>query len=284
MRPASPGGLAAPRGVVGSRGWSSVSVAAVEFGDVVSIALGVEPRHRAFGEVVAITGLPFVVHVREHGADESDHGGFVGEDAHDPRPTLDFFVDRSSGFVDQIFCQCARGNAVKASTCRADGVGVGLGEDGAEHRGDHVGVRPRDQGEKAASARLGSAVALRAQRVLVNRRRLSLSVREGRVRYRRSVTITATDPKNSTTGNGLDVTAVRRAVKVAALEALATYLVRRSLELGYRQFTGRELPTARDRNVPFRQVMVWATVTGAALSAATVVVDQFALRRETARR
>jgi hypothetical protein len=30
--------------------------------------------------------------------------------------------------------------------------------------------------------------------------------------------------------------------------------------------------------------MVWATVTGAALSAATVVVDQFALRRETARR
>jgi hypothetical protein len=98
------------------------------------------------------------------------------------------------------------------------------------------------------------------------------------------VIITARDPKNSTTGNGLDITAVRRAVKVAALEALATYLVRRSLELGYRQFTGRELPTARDRNVPFRQVMVWATVTGAALSAVTVVVDQFALRRETARR
>lgn len=81
--------------------------------------------------------------------------------------------------------------------------------------------------------------------------------------------------------NGLDIGAVRQAIKVPALEGAATYVVRRALELGYRRATGRELPTARDRNVPFRRVLVWATVTGAALSAATVIVDQFALRRES---
>ena len=47
------------------------------------------------------------------------------------------------------------------------------------------------------------------------------------------------------------------------------------LEFGYRSATGREPPTARNRNVPFRQVLVWATVTGAALTAVTVIVDQF---------
>jgi hypothetical protein len=71
-----------------------------------------------------------------------------------------------------------------------------------------------------------------------------------------------------------------QAVKFAAFEAAATYVARRSLEIGYRRATGRELPTARDRDVPFRQVLVWATVTAAALSATTVVVDHFVLRRE----
>jgi hypothetical protein len=70
-------------------------------------------------------------------------------------------------------------------------------------------------------------------------------------------------------------------MKVAALESAATYAARRALEFGYRRATGRALPTARDRNAPFRQVLVWATVTAAAMSAATVVVDQFALRRES---
>ena len=82
-------------------------------------------------------------------------------------------------------------------------------------------------------------------------------------------------------GRALDIGAVRRAMKVAALESAATYVVRRGLELGYRRATGRELPTARDRSAPFREVLVWATVTGAALSAATVVVDQVALRRDS---
>ena len=60
-----------------------MSVAAVELGDVVSIALGVELGHGAFGEVAAVGGLPFVVHVGEHGADGSEHRCFVGEDPHD---------------------------------------------------------------------------------------------------------------------------------------------------------------------------------------------------------
>ena len=71
-----------------------MSVAAVEFGDEVSIALGVEPRHRAFGEVAAVAGLPFVVHVGEHGADESDHGGFVGEDADDTGASFEALMSR----------------------------------------------------------------------------------------------------------------------------------------------------------------------------------------------
>ena len=45
----------------------------------VSIALGEQVCHRAFGEVAAVAGLPFVVHVGERGADESDHRGFAGD-------------------------------------------------------------------------------------------------------------------------------------------------------------------------------------------------------------
>ena len=73
---------------------------------------------------------------------------------------------RSRGLVDQIFCQCARGNAAKANTSAlaasmsgpvlgepggelvgnlvpgvADGASVGLGEDGPEQRRGHVLVR-----------------------------------------------------------------------------------------------------------------------------------------------
>jgi hypothetical protein len=44
---------------------------AVELGGKLSIAFGVEQRHCAFGEVAAVAGLPFVVHV-EHGSDEAD--------------------------------------------------------------------------------------------------------------------------------------------------------------------------------------------------------------------
>ena len=82
---------------------------------------------------------------------------------------------RSSGLVDQIFDQCDRGNAVKARTSvfassisgpifgndlaswsrtssqvAATVSASGLGEDGAEHRGDHVGVALGHQGEQVA--------------------------------------------------------------------------------------------------------------------------------------
>ena len=82
-----------------------MSVAAVEFGGVVSLARRVELGHGAFGEVGAIGYSPFVVHVREHGANESDHGGFVREDSHDTGRRLISLLTRSSGFVDQIFCR-----------------------------------------------------------------------------------------------------------------------------------------------------------------------------------
>jgi Protein of unknown function (DUF4235) len=77
------------------------------------------------------------------------------------------------------------------------------------------------------------------------------------------------------------VGAMRQAVKVAVLESAATYVVHRGLEFAYRRITGRELPTARDRDVPFRQVLAWACITAAAVAAADVIVDQFVLRRES---
>ena len=74
----------APRGVVGFEvilgAYSPLSMAAM----VISIAGGVEQGHGLFGEVAAVAGDPFVVHVDQDRADESDHGGGVGEDPHDP--------------------------------------------------------------------------------------------------------------------------------------------------------------------------------------------------------
>ena len=68
-------------------------VAGCELGDVVSIALGVEDRHRAFGEVAAVAGLPFVVHIGQDRADEADDSGVVREDADDTGAAFDLFVD-----------------------------------------------------------------------------------------------------------------------------------------------------------------------------------------------
>jgi hypothetical protein len=69
-----------------------------------------------------------------------------------------------------------------------------------------------------------------------------------------------------------------QAVELWVLEAAATWAVRRALESGYHQATGRPLPTARDRAAPFRQVLLWAAVTAAAIAAADVIVDQLVLR------
>ncbi len=81
---------------------------------------------------------------------------------------------RSNGFVDQIFDQCARGNVLNPvpltspgpSTDRSwepagqliadlvprrgGGRGIGLGEDHAKHRRDHVGVRLGDMRQQVS--------------------------------------------------------------------------------------------------------------------------------------
>ena len=67
---------------------------------------------------MAACGLPLVVHVSQNGAYQAYSRGWIGED---PPPTtrerrLISLLIRSSGFVDQILRQCARGNPVKAST------------------------------------------------------------------------------------------------------------------------------------------------------------------------
>jgi hypothetical protein len=70
-----------------------VSVAGVELGDGSSIALGVELGDRAFAEVAAVAGLPFVVSVGEDGADEADPQGPVREDPDNAGASFQFLVD-----------------------------------------------------------------------------------------------------------------------------------------------------------------------------------------------
>jgi Protein of unknown function (DUF4235) len=69
-----------------------------------------------------------------------------------------------------------------------------------------------------------------------------------------------------------------QSIKISVIQTAATWAVRMSLESGYRRVTGRALPTARDREAPFRQVFVWTTLTAAAVAATTVIVDQWVLR------
>ena len=49
--------------------------------------------HRAFGQVAAVGGLPFIVLFGEDGADEADHGGVVGEDPDHVASAFDLFLD-----------------------------------------------------------------------------------------------------------------------------------------------------------------------------------------------
>ncbi len=73
-------------------------------------------------------------------------------------------------------------------------------------------------------------------------------------------------------------TAHAQAAKVWLGEAAASWAVRRALESGYHRATGAALPTARDRDVPFRRIVVWAAVSAAAVAVANVVVDRVVLR------
>jgi hypothetical protein len=66
--------------------------AAVDRGDDASIAVGLEECHGAFGQVTAVSGLPFVVHVGQDRPDQADEGVAVGEDADDVGAALDLSV------------------------------------------------------------------------------------------------------------------------------------------------------------------------------------------------
>ena len=70
-----------------------MSVAGSDCGDDSSIAGRVELGHRALGQVAAVGDLPFVVGVVQHGADEPDDGGLVGEDADDAGSAFDLPVE-----------------------------------------------------------------------------------------------------------------------------------------------------------------------------------------------
>jgi hypothetical protein len=93
-----------------------VSVAGVELGGVVIVALGVEGGHGVLGEVAAVRGLPLVVHVGEHGPDESNHVGLVGEDSDDSGSALDLFVDPLEGVRGPDLGPVGSRDPVKART------------------------------------------------------------------------------------------------------------------------------------------------------------------------
>jgi hypothetical protein len=71
-----------------------------------------------------------------------------------------------------------------------------------------------------------------------------------------------------------------RALEIAVMQSVATWIVRNALASGYKSVTGRTPPRARDADVTVRRILVWAAVTAVAISATDVVVDRFALRRD----
>ncbi len=119
--------------------------------------------HGGFGEVAAVADLPFVVGVVEDGSDESDDGGVVGKDSDDAGSAFDLAVDALDGvgrpdlgpvlareagerehfglgLIHQRRDLGEAGGELVADLVPGlvDRGGVGLGERGAEHRGDHV--------------------------------------------------------------------------------------------------------------------------------------------------
>ena len=72
-----------------------------------------------------------------------------------------------------------------------------------------------------------------------------------------------------------------QSARVWSAEAVATWTVHRLLESGYKLATGREPPTARDRNVPLRRVLTWAAVSAAVVAVADVTADRFVLRTDS---
>jgi hypothetical protein len=75
----------------------------------------------------------------------------------------------------------------------------------------------------------------------------------------------------------------RMAIKIAVVESVASWLVRRAMESGYRKATGQAPPTARDQAAPLRRILVWAAVSAAAVAVANVVADRVVLRGSAAK-
>ena len=121
----------------------------------------VEQGHGCLGEVAAVEDLPLVGRLDQHAAGQPEQGGAVGEDADDVAAPLDLLAQPFSGLLP-ILRQCACGKSAKAViSSRAsrisaatlelplqgrrhvldrftDCVGDGLGEDGADRRGNYL--------------------------------------------------------------------------------------------------------------------------------------------------
>lgn len=76
----------------------------------------------------------------------------------------------------------------------------------------------------------------------------------------------------------VDVPALRLNLRVALVEMAATWAVQQALQVGYRQITGRPMPTALDSDVPLGRIIRWAAVSAAAVAVANVAVDRLILR------
>ena len=101
-------------------------------------------------------------------------------------------------------------------------------------------------------------------------------------RVRLAMEDSVTEPGTSADqSDGLDIAAVRRAVKVEVVELAATWAMRKSLDFVYNRATGLAAPNAMDRDVPYRRILIWAAVTAAAVAVTNVVVDRAILRPRT---
>lgn len=117
-----------------------------------------------------ISGDLLGMHVDQHRADQPDHGRGIGKDPDAAAAALALLVERAHGLADQILRQWAVGNPVQARTSAfassisgpTPGNDVAIwsrtssqawltasgGENGAEHRRNHVGVALGDVGEQ----------------------------------------------------------------------------------------------------------------------------------------
>ena len=75
-------------------------------------------------------------------------------------------------------------------------------------------------------------------------------------------------------GHRTGVARILRGAEVHAVHVAAAWSVRTLLDAGYHIVFGHGPPSARDRDVPLRKILVWTGVSAAALAVANVVVDR----------